>query len=60
MKKKLNPKPRKTKSKYYAIVGKNDKFLHGVFPFSKEGLSNAKVYLAKLDPSEKKFKIKRY
>lgn len=53
-------KQKKTKAKYYAVIGRNDKFLHGVFPFSKEGLVSAKVYLSKLDPLEKNLKIKKY
>jgi len=53
-------KQKKQKSKYYAIFSKSDNFLHGVFPPSQDGLSKAKEYLLKLDPSSKNYKIKKY
>lgn len=53
-------KQKKIKGKYYAVIGKSDKFLHGVFPFSEEGLLSARVYLSKIDPLEKNLKIKKY
>jgi len=53
-------KQKKSKGKYYAVIGKYDKFLHGVFPFSREGLVSAKVYLYKLDPLKENLKIKKY
>ena len=59
MKKKI--KTKKTKSvKYYAVYSKNDNFLHGVFPPSKEGLIKAKDYILKIDPFNKNYKIKKY
>lgn len=50
-------KQKNKKYKYYSIVAVGNKFLYGAFPFSKHGLSNAKAYLKKIDPSEKNFKI---
>ena len=55
-----NQKQKKLKHKYYAIFSKNDNFLHGVFPPSKEGLSKAKAHMLKIDPSNKNYKIKKY
>ena len=55
-----NQKQKKLKHKYYAIFSKNDNFLHGVFPPSKEGLSKAKAHILKIDPSNKNYKIKKY
>ena len=41
-----NQKQKKLKHKYYAVFSKNDNFLYGVFPPSKEGLSKPKlIYL---------------
>jgi len=61
MKKKIkNQKQKKLKHKYYAIFSKNDNFLHGVFPPSKDGLSKAKAHILKIDPSNKNYKIKKY
>lgn len=57
---KKKSKPKKQKSKYYAIYSKNDNFLHGVFPPSKEGLLRAKAHILKIDPSNKNYKIKKY
>jgi hypothetical protein len=54
-------KIKKTKlSKYYAVYSKTDDFLHGVFAPSKDGLIKAKAYIVKIDPSEKKYKIKKH
>jgi hypothetical protein len=55
-----NQKQKKLKHKYYAILRKNDNFLHGVFPPSKDGLSKAKAHILKIDPSNKNYKIKKY
>ena len=52
--------PKTKKTKYYEIYSKNDNFLHGAFPFSKDGLKSAKAYISKLSPSNKKrFYIKQ-
>jgi hypothetical protein len=53
-------KNKQKKLKYYAIVGKTDKFLHGIFPPSEEGLTKAKLYLVKIDPTKKNLKIKKF
>jgi hypothetical protein len=45
--------PKVKRSKYYAIYSKNDKFLHGVFPLSKDGLKSAKAYLIKISPKNR-------
>ena len=52
--------PKSKRKKYYAILCKNDNFLHGVFPPSKEGLLKAKAHILKIDPSNKNYKIKKY
>lgn len=57
--KKINNKKQKRIS-YYAILNKNDNFLHGVFPPSKEGLLKAKAYISKIDPTNRNYKIKEY
>jgi hypothetical protein len=54
----MNPKPRK-KQKYYGIYAENDKFLHGVFPFSKEGYNKALEYIKKISTKQNKFYIKK-
>jgi hypothetical protein len=46
--------------KYYAIFSKKDNFLHGAFPFTKDGLKLAKNYLYKISGKNKKnFYIKK-
>lgn len=35
------------KKKYYILLSKKDKFQYGVFPYSKDGLENARKYLKK-------------
>ena len=45
--------PKVKRKKYYAIHSKNDNFLHGVFPLTKEGLKSAKQYIAKLSGKKK-------
>jgi hypothetical protein len=35
----------KNKKKFYGIYSKNDNFLYGVFPLTKEGKNNAKKYI---------------
>jgi hypothetical protein len=37
----------KKKNKFYGIYSKDDNFLYGVFPFSKDGYSKAKEYINK-------------
>ena len=51
---------KRIKNKYYAIFSKSDNFLYGVFPASKDGLSEAKAHILKIDPSNKNYKIKKY
>ena len=46
--------PKVKKTKYYAIYSKNDNFLHGVFPLSKNGLKSAKAYIVKIAPKNQK------
>ena len=41
------------KQKYYAVHSKNDNFLHGVFPLSKEGYDKAIEYISKINPKNK-------
>jgi hypothetical protein len=48
------------KLKYYALINKNDNFLYGVFEPSKNGLEKAKEYLAKIDSTNKYYKIKKF
>ena len=49
----------KTKQKYYAILSKKDNFLHGVFPFTKEGYKQAKSFIAEKGKKNKEFCIKK-
>jgi len=53
-------KQNKKKIKYYALINKNDNFLHGVFPPSVEGLKKAKEYLLKIDADNNYYKIKKF
>jgi hypothetical protein len=53
-------KKTKKKIKYYALISKNDNFLHGVFAPSKDGLKKAKEYLLKIDSDNKYYKIKKF
>ena len=46
--------PKTKRKKYYAILSKNDNFLHGVFPLSKEGYEGAKIYIQKISPKNYK------
>lgn len=46
--------PRTKRKKYYAIYSKNDNFLHGVFPLSKDGHKEAKTYIQKISPKNQK------
>ena len=46
--------PKTKKTHYYAIYSKNDKFLHGVFTYSKDGLKSAKADISKIAPKNKK------
>ena len=45
--------PKTKKQKYYAVHSKNDNFLHGVFPLSKEGYDKAIEYISKINPKNK-------
>lgn len=49
---------RTKKKKYYILVSKKDKFQYGVFPYSKEGLANARKYLNKITTKPELYKIK--
>jgi len=50
----------KSKLKYYAIFSKNDNFMHGAFPYTKEGLISAKKYIDKISSNKKNnFYIKK-
>ena len=52
--------PKIKRKKYYAIYSKNDNFLHGVFPLSKEGYKEAKIYIQKISTkNQKNFYIKQ-
>lgn len=55
-----NAKKTKTtkKKKYYLLVSKKDNFQYGVFPYSKEGLEKAKLYLTKITTKPELYKIK--
>lgn len=46
------------KKKYYILLSKKDNFQYGVFPYSKEGLNNAKNYLNKITTKPELYKIK--
>ena len=35
------------KNKYYLVVAKNNGYTHGAFPFTPEGLEDAKKYIKK-------------
>jgi|LULM01.1.fsa_nt_gb hypothetical protein len=37
----------KEKNKYYLVVSENNGYTHGAFPFTEEGLLNAKRYIKK-------------
>lgn len=57
------PKSKKTKTvtkkkKYYLLVSKKDNFQYGVFPYSKDGLEKAKLYLNKITTKPELYKIK--
>ncbi len=51
---------KKKRIKYYAVYSKHDNFLHGVFPPSSLGLISAKNYITEMDPSKKKYTIKKF
>jgi len=46
--------PKTKKRKYYGVYSKNDNFLHGVFPVTKEGFKLAQAYISKIAPKNKK------
>lgn len=37
----------KEKNKYYLVVSEQNGYTHGAFPFTPEGLTNAKKYIKK-------------
>jgi hypothetical protein len=49
----------KNKNKYYGIYSKNDNFLYGVFPLSKDGHEKAKKYISKISKSKDDYYIKK-
>jgi hypothetical protein len=52
--------PRTKKQKYYAVYSKNDNFLHGAFPMSKDGYNMAKKYIIKIAANNREnFYIKK-
>lgn len=48
----------KKKKKYYLLISKKDNFQYGVFPYSKEGLNNARSYLNKITTKPELYTIK--
>ena len=48
----------KKRKKYYIILSKKEKFQYGVFPYSKEGLQKARVYLNKITTKPELYTIK--
>ena len=46
--------PKTKKRKYYGVYSKNDNFLHGVFPITKDGFKLAQAYISKIAPKNKK------
>jgi hypothetical protein len=46
------------KKKYYLLISKKDNFQYGVFPYSKEGLQNARSYLGKITTKPELYTIK--
>lgn len=59
MAKRIKNKPQqRKKKKYYLIISKKDNFQYGVFPYSKEGLNNAKNYLSKITTKPELYRIK--
>lgn len=46
--------PRTKKQKYYGVFSKNDNFLYGAFPLSKDGYKMAKIYINKIAPNNSK------
>lgn len=57
-KKQKNKSARLKKKKYYLLISKKDNFQYGVFPYSKEGLVNAKNYLNKITTKPELYTIK--
>jgi len=57
-KKKQKTKVKAKKKKYYLLISKKDNFQYGVFPYSKEGLSNARSYLNKITTKPELYTIK--
>jgi hypothetical protein len=49
----------KNKNKYYGIYSKNDNFLYGVFPLSKDGREKAKNYISKISKNKNDYYIKK-
>jgi hypothetical protein len=46
------------KKKYYLLISKKDNFQYGVFPYSKEGLARAKLYLNKITAKPELYSIR--
>jgi hypothetical protein len=58
MKKNKIKKTKLKKKKYYILISKKDNFQYGVFPYSKDGLINAKNYLNKITTKPELYSIK--
>jgi|GEM_PF-1659732 hypothetical protein len=58
MKKNKIKKTKLKKKKYYILISKKDNFQYGVFPYSKDGLTNAKNYLNKITTKPELYSIK--
>lgn len=54
----MNKRIKNKKSKFYGIYSKNDNFLYGVFPFSKDGYKLAEKYIEKIKTGRSKYYIK--
>lgn len=57
-KRKIKQQRTTKKKKYYILISKKDNFQYGVFPYSKEGLTNARNYLGKITTRPELYKIK--
>jgi len=58
MKKNKIKKTKLKKKKYYILISIKDNFQYGVFPYSKDGLINAKNYLNKITTKPELYSIK--
>jgi len=50
--------PKVKREKYYLIVSKENKYIHGAFPYSKKGRELAKAYIDKNSTKENKLILK--